>query len=165
MVALHILDSLALRPLLEGRRVIDVGTGPGFPGLPLAICEADTEFVLLDSNAKKTSFVQHAIGMLGLSNASVVRARAEDYAPEQGFDTVLARALAPAPRIIELAGHLLAGRGMLLALKGKYPAEELEDIKNMHDAWEISVTELQVPGLEAHSRHAVCMRRAGKAGR
>lgn len=159
MVSGHILDSLAVRPLLQGPRIIDVGTGAGFPGLPLAICEPDLDFELLDSNGKKIAFVQHAIAMLGLDNAHAVKARAEDYAPAEGFDTVIARALAPIPRIIELAGHLLVGRGMLLALKGKYPAEELEQPDHLSGVWETSVTELTVPGLAQHSRHAVCLRR------
>lgn len=162
MVSGHILDSLAVRPLLEGKRIIDVGTGAGFPGLPLAICEPELDFELLDSNGKKIAFVQHAIAVLGLGNARAVKARAEDYAPAGGFDTVIARALAPIPRIIELAGHLPAGRGMLLALKGKYPAEELERAEHLSGVWETSVTELTVPGLAQHSRHAVCLRR--KAG-
>ena len=157
MVSAHILDSLAVRPLLRGRRYIDIGTGAGFPGLPIAICEEQAEVELLDSNGKKIGFVQHIIAELGLGNATAVKSRAEDYAPEKGFDTVIARALAPAPRIIELAGHLLARRGMLLALKGKYPAAELEQIENLPDAWEFSVTELTVPGLEQHSRHAVSL--------
>jgi len=114
MVSGHILDSLAVRPLLEGRRVLDIGTGAGFPGLPLAIAEPQIEFVLLDSNGKKISFVRHVIGELGLSNAAAIKARAEDYAPAERFDTVIARALASIPRLLELAGHLIREEGMLL---------------------------------------------------
>ncbi len=158
MVSGHILDSLTVRPLLEGRRVIDVGTGAGFPGLPLAIAEPQIEFGLLDSNGKKISFVQHVIGELGLSNASAIRARAEDYAPAERFDTVIARALASIPKLLQLAGHLIREDGVLLALKGKHPAAELESIEEI-PGWKYVVTDVTVPGLETHARHVVCLRR------
>ncbi len=158
MVSGHILDSLAVRPLLQGRRVLDIGTGAGFPGLPLAIAEPGIEFVLLDSNARKISFVRHVIGVLGLGNASAVESRAEDYAPGEGFDTVIARALASTQRLLELAGHLLNKDGVLLALKGKHPAAELEDIRDI-PGWKYEVTDLTVPGLESHARHVVCLRK------
>lgn len=161
MVGAHLLDSLSVRPFLDGRRILDAGTGAGFPGLPLAIAEPEREFVLLDSNAKKIGFVNHVIGLLGLKNAQAVRSRCEDYAPGGGFDTVLARALAPLPRLIELTGHLVGEGGMLLAQKGKYPAEELDELEAIPDRWDFRVTELTVPGLEQHSRHLVCLKRAG----
>jgi 16S rRNA (guanine527-N7)-methyltransferase len=162
MVSGHILDSLAIRPLLKGRRVLDVGTGAGFPGLPLAIAEPEREFVLLDSNGRKISFVRHVIGELGLSNAVAIKARSEDYAPAERFDTVIARALAPIPRLLELAGHLPGKDGVLLALKGKHPAAELEEIKEM-PGWTYEVTDVTVPELESHARHVVCLRRIDAA--
>lgn len=158
MVSGHILDSLAVRPLLEGRRVLDVGTGAGFPGLPLAIAEPAIGFELLDSNGKKISFVRHVIGEIGLSNAAAIKARGEDYAPDERFDTVIARALASIPRLLKLAGHLLREEGVLLALKGKHPAAELESIKKL-SGWNYVVTEVTVPGLESHARHVVCLRK------
>ena len=158
MVSGHVLDSLAVRPLLHGERVVDIGTGAGFPGLPLAIVEADREFLLLDSNAKKLSFVRHIIGRLGLKNAGAVKARAEDYAPGERFDTVIARALASMTRLTELGGHLVGEDGVLLALKGKLPAEELNDLPEL---WEYSVTKLKVPGLEDHARHVIALRQRG----
>ncbi len=158
MVSGHVLDSLAVRPLLEGRRVLDVGTGAGFPGLPLAIAEPAIGFELLDSNGKKISFVRHVIGEIGLRNAAAIKARGEDYAPDERFDTVIARALASIPRLLKLAGHLVREEGVLLALKGKHPAAELESIKKL-SGWNYIVTEVTVPGLESHARHIVCLRK------
>ena len=159
MRVLHIADSLAARPLLEGRRILDVGTGPGFPGLPLAIVEPEREFTLLDSNNKKIRFVEHAATLLGLDNVIAVKARAEDYAPGHRFDTVIARALASLPKLVEIAGHHVREDGVFVALKGRYPAEELEELPA---PWSHEVLELDVPGLEKGSRHAVLLRRTGK---
>ncbi|MDH3550323.1 MAG: 16S rRNA (guanine(527)-N(7))-methyltransferase RsmG, partial [Gammaproteobacteria bacterium] len=156
MVTAHILDSLVARPLLHGRDILDVGTGPGFPGLPLAIVEPDREFTLLDSNNKKIMFVQHVAGLLGLDNVTAVKGRSEDYAPGHRFDTVIARALAALQRLVEIAGHHVREDGVFVALKGRYPAEELEQLKA---PWSPEVTELHVPGLEEGSRHAVLLRR------
>jgi len=156
MVTLHLQDSLAARPLLEGGEILDVGTGPGFPGLPLAIVEPERKFTLLDSNNKKVMFVQHAASLLGLDNVTVVKARAEDYAPGHRFDTVIARALAALPRLVEIAGHHVREDGVFVALKGRYPAEELEELAT---PWSHEVKELHVPGLEDGSRHAVLLRR------
>lgn len=158
MVSGHVLDSLAARPYIEGPAIIDIGTGAGFPGLPLAIAEPDVEFTLLDGNGKKISFVSHMIGELGLSNVTAVKARAEDYAPGKRFDTVIARALATVPRLVEISAHLIREDGQLLALKGKYPAKELEELTASPE-WEFIVTKLTVPFLEAHARHAVSVRR------
>jgi 16S rRNA (guanine527-N7)-methyltransferase len=158
MVAGHVLDSLAVRPYLQGPRVLDIGTGAGFPGLPLAIVEPDLQFVLLDSNGKKLSFVRHMIGELGLSNVQAVKARAEDYQPDARFDTVIARALASMPRLVGLSSHLVGEDGQLLALKGRHPADELDAIPSLPE-WEYSVTALSVPGLESHARHLVTLRR------
>ena len=157
MVSAHILDSLVARPFLEGNTVLDVGTGPGFPGLPLAIVEPTRQFTLLDSNNKKIMFVQHVAGLLGLGNVVAVKGRSEDYAPGQRFDTVIARALAALPRLVEIAGRHVREDGVFVALKGRYPADELEQLSNT--PWGHVVTELKVPGLEQGSRHAVLLRR------
>lgn len=158
MVPLHILDSLAVLPWLRGPRILDVGTGAGFPGLPLAIVRPGFSFTLLDSNGKKVRFVRQMIAELDLDNAEAIKARAKDYAPGAPFDTVIARALATVPRLVELTGHLVGEGGQLLAMKGKYPAEELEAINSL-PGWDTSVAELAVPGLEAQARHVVTVRR------
>lgn len=157
MVSAHLLDSLSVRPYLEGARIADVGTGAGFPGLPLALAEPQRTFVLIDSNGKKIRFVNHVVRTLGVDNVEALKVRCEDYAPGEGFDTVLARALAATPQILELAGHLVGGGGIMLAQKGKHPAEELEQLPA---TWKYTVKELTVPGMEKRSRHVVILKRA-----
>lgn len=144
MVSLHLLDSLAILPHIHGQRVIDIGTGAGLPGIPLAICLPDLQFVLLDSNAKKTRFVQQAILELKLNNARVHHSRVEDYQPERGFDTVTTRAFASLPIIIELTSHLLAENGIVLAMKGQQLADELTQVKQA-----TTLIPIVVPGVEA----------------
>ena len=156
MISVHLLDSLMVRPLLAGARILDIGTGAGFPGLPLAIVEPERQFDLVDSNLKRIMFVQHVAGLIGLENVNVVQSRGEDYAPGHRFDTVLARAVATLPRLLDIAGHHVEGSGVFVALKGRYPAKELKDVPN---EWEYDVLELDVPGLEKESRHAVLLRR------
>jgi len=158
MITSHLLDSLVAGPLLEGESILDVGTGPGFPGLPLAIIHPERQFTLLDSNNKKIMFAQHVAGLLGLGNVSAVKARGEDYAPGHGFDTVIARALAALPRLVEIAGHHVREDGVFVALKGRYPEEELEALVKLDIPWSHAVTELDVPGLEKGTRHAVLLR-------
>lgn len=162
MVAGHLLDSLAARPFLRGRRLLDVGCGAGFPGLPLAIAEPGLEVVLLDSSGKKIAFVRHIIAALDLDNAHAVQARAEDYSPPEPFDTVIARAFAGIPKIVAVAGHLVSRGGCLLALKGKYPHDELQQLASTCESgWTHEVIEVTVPGLDQHARHVVRLERHG----
>jgi len=148
----HVLDSLSVQPFLRGERIIDVGTGAGFPGLPLAIVNPRLRFTLLDSTAKKLKFIEHAVQLLEIDNVTTVHARAESYRPDERFDVVLSRAVGPVERFVKWAGHLSVGGGRLLAMKGRYPTDELKSLPN---GWKVAaVHRLDVPGLD-EERHLV----------
>ncbi|MEM9056455.1 MAG: 16S rRNA (guanine(527)-N(7))-methyltransferase RsmG [Pseudomonadota bacterium] len=155
MVALHLLDSLSVHGWLRGARAIDVGTGAGLPGVPLALCQPERRFTLLDTNGKKTRFVTHAAGVLKLTNVDVVQARAERFDAPGGFDTVVCRAYAPLPRIVATAGALCASDGSIVAMKGARPDDELTQLKREAPGWQAAdVQRVEVPGLDAE-RHLV----------
>jgi len=143
MARLHILDSLAIVPYIEGQRIIDIGTGAGLPGIPLAICLPEVGFTLLDSNAKKTRFVQQVVLELKLKNVEVLHSRVENYHPEQTYDAVLTRAFASLPDIVKLTAHLLSKEGVLLAMKGQSLDAELAEITAKK-----SVISVSVPGTD-----------------
>lgn len=128
MVSKHLLDSLAILPWVKGNRVLDVGTGAGLPGIPLALAKPTTQFVLLDSNGKKIRFLQEVKRTLGLKNVELVQIRAENYHPVPGFDTVMSRAFSSLEQMIQWTKHLVAEEGTWLAMKGIYPDEELGKI-------------------------------------
>jgi 16S rRNA (guanine527-N7)-methyltransferase len=153
MVRLHLLDSLSLLPYLNGNRVLDVGTGAGLPGIPLALLAPEQAFTLLDSNAKKTRFVRQAAIELGLANVQVEHARIEQYHPAQGFDTVLIRAFARLPLIVAETARLLNPGGVILAQKGKLPQEEITALENVI----VEVFPLTVPGVDA-DRHLIAIK-------
>jgi 16S rRNA (guanine527-N7)-methyltransferase len=129
MVSRHLLDSLSILGLLQGERILDIGTGPGLPGIPLAIASPQRRFTLLDSNGKKCRFVQQAKLRLTLDQVEVVQSRAEEFAPAEGFDTITSRALASLPQIVEWSRHLLASGGTLLAMKGSLPQMEIQELE------------------------------------
>lgn len=148
----HLLDSLSIQPWLRGTRVADIGTGAGFPGLPLALVNPDKQFVLIDSVNKKLKFVEHAARAMGLSNVQVLHTRAQDHHPEPRFDVVTSRAMGSIENFVKWCGHLCSGGGRLLAMKGRYPEEELKAIPN---GWKVAgIHVLQIPGLD-EQRHLV----------
>jgi 16S rRNA (guanine527-N7)-methyltransferase len=148
----HLLDSLSLHSYLRGPNVVDIGTGAGFPGLPLAVALPEHNFMLLDSTAKKLKFVEHAAQTLGLRNVQTVHTRAENYRPKERFDAVLSRAIGPIETFVTWSGHLCVGGGRLLAMKGRHPTDELEHIPN---GWKLAaVHRLNIPGLD-EQRHLV----------
>lgn len=156
MLTLHMLDSLSVVPHLgEARRIVDVGTGGGFPGIPLAVACPQREFVLIDGTQKKIRFVTEAIEALGLRNARAVAARAESYAGEKAFDAVVMRAVGALADVLHKTAPLLAPTGRLLAMKGRVPDDELRALPR---GWHAQVTPLRVPGLDAE-RHLVAVSR------
>jgi len=145
MITHHVLDSLAVHRYLHGDSIADVGTGAGFPGLPLALANPERRFTLIDSNGKKIRFVAHAVRTLGLMNAEPLQARAETLRPERPFDTVLARAFAPLPELLETVSPLCGSETRVLAMKGKWPQGELESLPRL---WRVAESHtLTVPGL------------------
>jgi len=152
MLRKHVLDSLSLQPYLRGSRIADIGTGPGFPGLPLAIVNPERRFTLVEATGKKARFVEETVERLRLSNVHVAHARAESYRPFELFDTVAARALASLADFTAYAGHLCAPDGRLLAMKGKRPDEEIAAIPKAFRL--IAVHRLKIPGLD-DERHLV----------
>ncbi|MDU8924970.1 16S rRNA (guanine(527)-N(7))-methyltransferase RsmG [Pasteurellaceae bacterium LIM206] len=128
MLVKHILDSIVVSPYLQGSHFIDVGTGPGLPGLPLAIVNSDKHFVLLDSLGKRISFIRNAVRELALTNVEPVLSRVEEYRPEQKFDGVLSRAFASLKDMTLWCRHLPAERGLFYALKGQYHADEVKEL-------------------------------------
>lgn len=125
-VSHHLLDSLSIVSILPDGRMIDVGSGGGFPGLPVAIVNPHREIALLDSNQKKTAFLRQAVAELGLANVVVETARSESFKPHNAFDVVVSRAFSDLKSFIDLAGHLCREGGTLLAMKGTLPTEELD---------------------------------------
>jgi len=147
MVDKHLLDSLAVLPLLGGLRIADVGSGAGFPGLPLAIADLDRRYTLVESTGKKAGFLLHVIEKLDLPNVEVVQGRAEAIRPKTPFDSVIARALGSLADFVRVAGHLTGRGGRLFAMKGRPPKGEL---KALPAGWKaIAVHPIRVPNLDA----------------
>lgn len=152
MISRHLLDSLAVAPLVRGDWLADVGTGAGLPGIPLALVLPDKHFDLIDSNGKKIRFVTQALAELKITNARALQARVETLQPEQKYDAVLSRAFASLLDMADGCAHLLAPEGVLLALKGTYPDVELQALP---PHYKVTATHaLEVPG-EIGQRHLI----------
>ena len=145
MVTHHLLDSLAVQPDLRGEAIADVGTGAGFPGLPLAVVNPQRRFTLIDSNGKKVRFVSHVARLLDLTNVEAVHARVESSRPPRQFDTVIARAFAALPELARKVAPLCGPQTRVLAMKGQWPQQELDALP---PEWRVEASrQVEVPGL------------------
>ena len=157
MVSHHLLDCLAAVPHIEALSIVDVGSGAGLPGIPLAIAREEWQVTLLDGSHKKTAFLRQAAIELKLANVDVRCERAENFQPREKFDCVISRALSDLTEYVELAGHLCKSTGTVVAMKGVYPNEELAQLPRHFKMQQ--VIPLRVPGLKAQ-RHLVIMKAA-----
>lgn len=155
MISRHLMDSLVVVPYLHGEQILDVGSGPGLPGIPLAVACPERQFTLLDSNGKKIRFLRQAVAELGLENVSVVHSRVEQFQSSPGFDTIIARAYATLGELVRGARHLCRPGGRFLVMKGVYPVAELDDLPENFTLE--AIHPMRVPGLEAE-RHLLVVR-------
>jgi 16S rRNA (guanine527-N7)-methyltransferase len=154
LVSHHVLDSLAVVSHLPDGNMVDVGSGAGLPGIPIAISCPGRVVTLLDSNHKKSAFLTQVIAELGLATTQVVTERVETYRPSELFKTVISRAFSDLADFVKLAGHLCASDGVMIAMKGLHPDKEMAGVPS---SWKVLKTvRLEIPQLEA-SRHLVFM--------
>ncbi|MCI0655116.1 MAG: 16S rRNA (guanine(527)-N(7))-methyltransferase RsmG [Methylococcaceae bacterium] len=151
MISYHLLDSLSVSAYLRGRRVLDIGTGPGLPGIPLSMLHSDKSFVLIDSSGKKTRFVRQAVLELGLTNVEVVQERVERFKNELLFDTIVTRAFSAISGILSSSSHLLKEDGQLLTMRGRLPEPETR-----YPGFAAKLIPIRVPGLHAQ-RHILVL--------
>jgi len=145
MIAYHVLDSLSILPFIKGKLCLDIGTGAGLPGIILALARPDTHWILLDGNSKKTRFVQQVVLTLNLKNVDVICCRVEQYEPEDRFSTIVSRAFTSLAEFFECSHHLLAPDGILLAMKGPEPENEIFELSTK--VVSTRITPLLVPGV------------------
>ncbi|WML89783.1 16S rRNA (guanine(527)-N(7))-methyltransferase RsmG [Thiothrix lacustris] len=156
MQSLHIADSISVAPYLRGETCLDVGSGAGLPGIPLAILQPERHFTLLDTNGKKTRFIQQAVLELGLKNVTVIQTRVESWQPAGHFDAIISRAFASLRDFVTFTGKHAGENGILYAMKGRYPASELAELPM---GWQMTAQHpLHVPGLDAE-RHLLELQR------
>lgn len=156
MVIKHLLDSLSIVPYVKGHRILDVGTGPGLPGIPASICEPDRHWTLIDSNGKKTRFLVQMKAELKLDNVSVIKGRIEALPTHQRFDTITSRAFSSLQNFVGVCLPLLEEGGELLAMKGLVPEDEIEALQQQ--ALDIRIQPLNVPYLH-EERHLIVVKR------
>ena len=161
MVSRHLLDSLSAATYIKGPRVLDVGSGAGLPGFPLAVVLPQFSVTLVESRKNKAQFLLYAAAKLGLKNIEVVCERVERYEPPTKFDTLVSRAFASISKLVEKAGHLCASEGRILALKGRDPGPELAAMIQGNFAV-TAIQPVEVPGLKAR-RHIVILERRKKS--
>jgi 16S rRNA (guanine527-N7)-methyltransferase len=161
LVTHHLLDSLAVLPHLPAGRLLDVGSGGGLPGIPVAMAQPDRQVTLLDSNHKKGTFLRQAVMELELGNTAVAVERIEDHSPAPAYEVVISRAFSDLADFVNLAGQTVARHGSLVAMKGVHPHDE---VARLPAGWRVSrVIELRVPQLEA-ARHLLFLNRQGESG-
>ena len=151
MLVLHIFDSLAVTPYITGPNILDIGTGAGLPGIPLALVFPDYNFVLLDSNHKKITFINHVILSLGIKNVTAICERIEKFHWQTQFNTIMSRATTSVSFIVANAKQLCCNKGQILMMKGKYPQSELEALDT-----KALTHKIDVPNLNA-DRHLICV--------
>ena len=156
MVGRQLLDSLSILRLVEGPRILDVGTGPGLPGIPLAIARPDIQFTLIDSNRKKSRFLTQSKLELKLTNVEVQWGRVEEYRPKNLFNTIISRAFASLEKTVKLSSHLIPNEGIVVAMKGLLPRNEIAAVEQMRRV--IKTVQLHVPQINGE-RHAVIIRK------
>lgn len=160
MVTRHILDSLAVVPFLTRGSLLDVGSGAGLPGVPIAIASPGLDVTLLDSNAKKLRFVRQAVAELGLDNVQVVQARMQEYQPGRSFDMVISRAVASLDELYQQTVHLLRPGGRMLFMKGAVPEQEIGALQDGRAG--LHIERLNIPGLAAE-RHLLWLETTGES--
>jgi 16S rRNA (guanine527-N7)-methyltransferase len=154
MITKHLVDSLSIGSHIIGKNILDVGTGGGLPGIPLALMQPERKFALLDSNRKKTIFLTHVVQALQIENVKIVCERVEKFNPGYCFDTIMTRAFATLKQFIELSQHLLCKDGCFLAMKGEYPQAEIAELGSEYSP---IVYDLKINGLDA-KRHLVLVK-------
>jgi 16S rRNA (guanine527-N7)-methyltransferase len=155
MIPKHILDSLSISPYLRGTRILDVGTGAGLPGIPLALTHPNSHFTLLDSNGKKTRFLTHVIQQLGVSNIDIIQNRVEQFQADICFDTIITRAFTSLTDFLKKTHHLACQTGIFLSMKGQHPTQEINELDSNFSI--ISINPIQISGLN-EKRHVIVIK-------